>query len=73
MQKTLFNGYSNNCCAYCKLHQCAMTVKQMKAKECLNKQCYHLVKNEAHQIWKQRARTKALRKERKMAIAAMFA
>ena len=73
MQKTLFNGYSNNCCAYCKLHKCAMTVKQMKAKECLNKQCYHLIKNEEHQIWKQRARTKALRKERKMAIEAMFA
>ena len=73
MQKTLFNGHSNNCCAYCKLYQCAMTVKQMKAKECLNKHFYHLVKNEEHQIWKQRARAKALRKERKMAIAAMFA
>ncbi len=69
MQKTLYNGYSDNCCAYCKLHQCGITVKQMRKKECLNKQCYHLVKNEEHQIWSQRARTKERRKERKMALA----
>ena len=42
-----------------------MTAKQMKAKNCLQKQCWHLVKNENHQYWKQRAATKQKRKERK--------
>ena len=42
-----------------------MTAKQMKAKGCLQKQCWHLVKNEDHQYWKQRAATKQKRKERK--------
>ena len=65
MKEYLFNTHSNNCCAYCKLHHCSMTVKQMKAKSCLQKQCWHLVKNEDHQYWKQRAATKQKRKERK--------
>lgn len=65
MKECLFNTYSNNCCAYCKLHHCSMTAKQMKAKSCLQKQCWHLVKNEDHQYWKQRAATKQKRKERK--------
>ena len=65
MEKTLYNGYSNNCCAYCKLHRCGMTVKQMKKKECLKKQCRHLLKNEEHPIWIQRLRIKELRKMRK--------
>ena len=69
MQRTLFNGRSNNCCAYCKLHNCGMTVKQMKTKECLNKQCYHLVRNKDHQIWKQRERIKEKRRARKMTMA----
>ena len=45
-----------------------MTVKQMKAKGCLQKQCWHLVKNEQHQYWKQRAAIKQKRIERKQAI-----
>jgi hypothetical protein len=45
-----------------------MTVKQMKAKGCLQKQCWHLVKNEQHQYWKQRALTKQKRIDRKQAI-----
>ena len=65
MKECLFNTYSNNCCAYCKLHHRSMTVKQMKKKECLKKQCWHLVKNEKHQIWKQREITKQRRKDRK--------
>ena len=27
MNECLFNSYSNNCCAYCKLHNCGMTAK----------------------------------------------
>lgn len=68
MQKTLYNNYSDNCCAYCKLHNCAMTAKQMKKKECLKKQCWHLEKNEDHPVWRQRERIKELRKERKLAM-----
>lgn len=68
MQKTLYNGHSDNCCAYCRLHNCAMTVKQMKKKECLKKQCRHLEKNEEHQIWQQRDRMKRIRKERKLML-----
>ena len=68
MKECLFNTYSNNCCAYCKLHRCSMTSKQMKAKECLKKQCWHLVKNEQHQYWKQRDAVKQKKRERKQAI-----
>ena len=68
MEKTLFHCGSDNVCAYCKLHECGMTVNQMKRKLCLQKQCYHLQKNEKHQIWRQRERTKALRKARKLAL-----
>lgn len=68
MQQTLYNGYSDNCCAYCELHQCSMTVKQMKMKECLQKQCRHLEKNETHQYWRQREAVKQKRKERKERI-----
>jgi hypothetical protein len=45
-----------------------MTVKQMKAKGCLQKQCWHLSKNEAHQYWQQRAAMKQKRIDRKQAI-----
>lgn len=70
MKQCLFNTCSNNCCAYCKLHHCYMTVKQMKAKGCLQKQCWHLIKNEDHQYWKQREAIKQKRKDRKQAIDA---
>ena len=69
MQKTLYNGWSDNCCAYCKLHQCGLTAKQMKGRECLRKQCWHLEKKEDHAYWKQRARTKEKRKNRKEYMA----
>ena len=65
MQECLFNTYSNNCCAYCRHHKCSMTVKQMKAKGCLQKQCWYLVKNEYHPYWRQREATKQKRKDRK--------
>jgi hypothetical protein len=45
-----------------------MTAKQMKAKGCLKKQCWHLIKHEAHPYWKQRASMKQKRKDRKQAI-----
>jgi hypothetical protein len=45
-----------------------MTVKQMKAKGCLQKQCWHLIKNDQHPYWRQREATKQKRKDRKQAI-----
>lgn len=68
MKACLFNSYSDNCCAYCKYHHCSMTVKQMRVKGCLKKQCWYLVKNEQHQYWKQRNGVKKKRKERKQMI-----
>lgn len=65
MKTCLFNTYSDNVAGYCKLHHCSMTVKQMRGKECLAKQCWHLVKNEEHQYWRQRELKKQKRKARK--------
>lgn len=64
----LFHTHSNNVAAYCKYHKCGMTVKQMKAKNCLQKQCHYLVKNEQHDYWRQRDQIKQKRIERKQAI-----
>jgi hypothetical protein len=49
-----------------------MTVRQMKVKECLQKECRHLVKNETHQYWRQRELIKQKRKLRKLAINALI-
>lgn len=68
MKQCLFNTCSDNCCAYCKLHHGHMTVKQMKAKNCLQKQCWHLVKHEDHPYWRQRDNVKQKRKNRKQMI-----
>lgn len=68
MEVCLFNTYSDNIVAYCKYHHCGMTVKQMKRKNCLGKQCHHLIKNENHDHWRQREVMKQKRKDRKKAI-----
>lgn len=52
---------------YCRRHHCYITTTQLKQKECLNKQCYHLEKRE-HEFWKQRELTKTRRKARKERI-----
>ena len=46
MKECLFNTCSNNVVGYCRYHHASMTVKQMKCKNCLQKECRHLVKNE---------------------------
>lgn len=63
--KCLFNSESNNCCGYCKYHLANLTVKQMRAKECLQKECRHLIKNTEHQYWRQRERAKQNKKLKK--------
>ena len=69
----LFNTRSDNVVAYCKHHHCYMTVKQMKCKGCLGKQCWYLQKNEQHDYWRQRNVTKQRRKDRKNNINAYIA
>lgn len=72
MNRTLYGDYSDNCCAYCKHHRCHMTYKQVKAKECLKKQCYYLVKIETHEVWRQRALRRQKAKEHKRALWSIF-
>lgn len=51
--------------AYCKLHRCNMSVRQMKNRQCLQKICRHLRKREQHPYWEQQARKHEARKARK--------
>lgn len=71
MKTCLFNTQSDNVAAWCSHHRCYMTVKQMRHKECLKKQCNYLKKNEEHQYWKQRELTKQKRKMRKEQLNAI--
>lgn len=68
MAECLYNTCSNNVAGYCTHHHCAMTVKQIKAKKCLGKNCWYLIKNEQHPWWKQREIMKQKRKNRKQSI-----
>lgn len=68
MEACLYNTRSDNVVARCKYHHCGMTVRQMKCKNCLGKNCWHFEKNEKHPYWKQREVMKQKRKNRKNAI-----
>ena len=61
----LYNTHSDNVAAFCKKHRCGMTVKQIRCRECLSKQCWYLVKYQDHPWWKQREIIKRKRVERK--------
>lgn len=52
----LYGGQTEKCkcCGYCKKKGKYLTVKQMRKKECLGKQCKYLDKQENHTFWKQR-------------------
>ena len=63
--ETLYNTYARSPGGYCKLKKCSLTVKQVKSKKCLGKNCWHLVKYENHEWWKQREIIKNKKKERK--------
>lgn len=63
--EVLYGTCSENCAGYCKFHSVGITVKQMKQKQCLSKQCRHLEKIESHEYWAQRERAKEKRKNRK--------
>lgn len=62
----LYGTESDNVCAYCRRHQKGLTVRQVRKKECLKKQCYYLVKYENHSWWQQRQNIKAKRKANKI-------
>ena len=66
--ETLYGSCSENCAGYCKRHCRHMTVKQIKGRNCLGKQCWHFVKNEEHSWWAQREAAKQKRKNRKIEI-----
>ena len=69
MKTCLYNTHSDNVAGYCRLHQCNLTVKQIKCKNCLGKGCWHLEKNESHEWWRQRAIVKQKRTERRIALS----
>ena len=39
-----------NACAYCSLHNCYLSAKQMKKRDCVNRDCKHFQKEE-HPFW----------------------
>ncbi len=55
----------NHCVGYCKFHKGYMTFKQIKKKECLQKQCKALEKL-PHQFWKQREIIKQKKKIKRL-------
>ena len=59
-------------CGYCHLHHKHLTVKQLRQHNCLQKQCFHLQKNEEHNWWKQRENTKQKRMARKDRLEAVY-
>lgn len=63
----LYNSHldKSKACGYCYYHKCALSVKQLKAHKCLQKNCDRLKKYESHEWWKQRERAKAKRKANK--------
>lgn len=66
-KKTLYGGTSTNVAAFCRLHRCYMTVKQIREHDCLAKQCWHLDKVD-HPWWRHRENIKKKRQERKELI-----
>lgn len=57
-----------NPAAYCRKHKCCMTVRQIKNRECLNKQCGALSPLE-HPYWEHREYIKQKKKEKKESVA----
>lgn len=68
VKSCLFGTSSGNCAGYCKFHRAYVTVKQIRAKNCLGKQCHYLQKNYDHEWWAQRDRQKQKRLARKEKI-----
>ena len=65
MSKWVPLGGSKNPVGWCCLHRFTLSVKQMKRKRCLVKDCRHFRKKKEHDYWKAKERAKQSRKERK--------
>ena len=65
MVQSLYNTEINEkrAVGFCKRHHCCVTTTQLKQKECLKKQCYHLERYE-HEYWRQRELQKLRKKNR---------
>lgn len=61
---TLNNTVARSPCAYCRKKGVSLTVRQMKKKECLKKNCWYLVKYD-HEFWRQRDLAKEKKKANK--------
>lgn len=58
--QTLYNTEStcSRCIGYCTFHKGYITRKQLKTKQCLQKNCNALIKNQNHQFWIEREQRK---------------
>lgn len=58
--QTLYNSEStcSRCIGYCNFHKAYVTQKQMKTKQCLQKNCDAFIKNANHQFWIEREQKK---------------
>lgn len=72
VRRTLYGSSSANTCAYCAIHKCSLTPRQMENKKCLAKHCTALVRAEDHSFWEQREARKAKRLERKQRLERMY-
>ena len=63
--RSLYGTHSDNVCGYCYYHHAGVTVRQMKRKRCLAKQCPAFRKYTEHGYWKQREEIKKNKRERK--------
>lgn len=61
---TLNNTVARSPCAYCKKKDVSLTYRQVKAKECLKKNCWHFVKYD-HEVWRQKDIVKEKKKANK--------
>ena len=73
VRRTLYGTASANTCAYCAIHKCSLTPRQMENKKCLAKQCTALVRAKDHPFWGLREERKAKRLERKQRLERMYA
>lgn len=62
----IYLGGGKNPVAWCALHKRTLSVKQMRKKKCLEKQCTWLAKKD-HPYWAQREQKKQLAKARREA------
>lgn len=63
--RSLDGSYPAHPIAYCKHHDCTLTVGELRRKRCIGKRCYHLVKFIEHGYWQTNADRNKKKKERK--------